>query len=64
LEAARLQKIKDEEAALLLAAREAEKLRIARENAGPTVEYRNFNEIDIVGEIERDDKGNIIVELD
>jgi hypothetical protein len=39
-------------------------LRIARENAGPSADLRNFNEIDIVGEVERDDKGTLIIEFD
>jgi hypothetical protein len=29
----------------------------------PNSELRNFNEIDIVGDLERDDKGNLIVEF-
>jgi hypothetical protein len=31
--------------------------------ARPDAELRNFNEIDIVGQLERDDKGNLIVEF-
>lgn len=46
------------------AARQAELRRIALENAGPAADLRNFNEIDIVGEVERDDKGGLIVEFD
>lgn len=34
---------------------------LEKENQIPRV--RNFNEIDIVGEVERDDKGNLIVEF-
>jgi len=63
-EADRLKKKFDLDAAAKEAARQAELKRIARENAGPSADLRNFNEIDIVGEVERDDKGNLIIEFD